>query len=466
MVRMDSDQTVPDSEFQGTTFHDEHESTCDLDTHCPECGQFYVPRPLIVAAGTIMFMGAYSLRLGPASQAAAISAGLFLILAFFFVSVLRSRSYELGILFTSAVGVFVLFFAARPMAMFVQAPPEPVVLLGIVALFTTFVLAGRQGIADSSALASGDPGSLAVVLIVAANLLLVLVLWTLGIVSDATSLQSDAWRSIVAEHLALVHWTSLALASFLVLVFAFVSASQQKVEWEEVEPETRTLSKRGVIPRALTANANLLATIKAAAQNGWRAVNEFFKETGRAIRRILGMSVVRLVAVLISLSRQGLILLGLTVLAVFSVTLAIEISILWQQQSMFKPVLIFWPQAIVLTALVVALSTLIGGLSFKRWTTRPSAGASVRTLFSAAVGNTEELNTALRSLVFSAVWFLFYTTVSLWCAWLAVNVLSAAQEGAIPRTLGLGFIAASVLFVFLLWTLRPARLRRRHRRIA
>ena len=119
MVRMDSDQTVPDSEFQGTTFHDEHESTCDLDTHCPECGQFYVPRPLIVAAGTIMFMGAYSLRLGLASQAAAISAGLFLILAFFFVSVLRSRSYELGILFTSAVGLgnMTVNAAASPAAM-------------------------------------------------------------------------------------------------------------------------------------------------------------------------------------------------------------------------------------------------------------------------------------------------------------------------------------------------------------
>ncbi len=133
---------------------------------------------------------------------------------------------------------------------------------------------------------------------------------------------------------------------------------------------------------------------------------------------------------------------------------------------MFKPVLIFWPQAFVLTALVVALATLIGGLSFKRWTTRPRAGASVRTLFSAAVGNTDELNTALRSLVFSAVWFLFYTMVSLWCAWLAVNVFSAVQERAVPRTLGLGFIGASVLFLFLLWSLRPASLRRRQRRIA
>jgi hypothetical protein len=389
-----------------------------------------------------------------------------LILAFFFVSVLRSRSYELGILLTSAVGVFVLFFAARPMAMFVGAPPEPVVLLGIVALFITFVLAGRQGIADSSALASGDPGSLAVVLVVAANLLIVLVLWTLGIISDATSLQSDAWLTVVAERTTLVHWISLALASFLVLVFAFVSASRQKVEWEQVEPETRDLPERGIISRALTANTNLLANIKAAAQNGLRSVSEFFKETGRAIRRILGMSLVRLVAVLISLSRQGLILLGLTVLAVFGVTLAIEISILWQQQSMFRPALIFWPQAFVLTALVVALATLIGGLSFKRWSARPQAGASVRTLFSAAVGNTDELNTALRSLVFSAVWFLFYTTVSVWCAWLAVNVLSAAQERAVPRTLGLGFIAASVLLVFLLWRLRPASLRRRQRGIA
>ncbi|MEN8143448.1 MAG: hypothetical protein ABFS14_00730 [Gemmatimonadota bacterium] len=454
---MDSDQTAPGPEFQDITFHGEHESACDLDTHCPSCGQFYVPRPLVVAAGTIMFMGAYSLRTGPADQAAAISAGLFLILAFYFISVLRSRPYELGILATSAVGVFVLFFAARPMAMFAGSPPEFLVLLGIVALFSTVVLAGKHGVSDSSALAGGEPGSQAVLLIAAANLLLLFVIWTLETVSAATSLRSDTWLAFAAEHLPLIHWISLALACFLVLVFAFISASRQQAWWEEVEPKTRDLPARGVIARALAANSNLLANIRAAAQNGWRAVNEFFKETGRAILRIVAMTVVRLVAVLISLSRQGLILLGLTILAVFSVTLAIEIAILWQQQSMFKPVLIFWPQAIVLTVLVIALSTLIGGLSFKRWSARPRAGASVRTLFSATVGTTQQLNTALRSLVFSAVWFLFYTAVSLWFAWLAVNILSGAQERAVPRTLGLGFIGASVLFVFLLWQIRPRR---------
>jgi hypothetical protein len=432
-----------------------HNSSCDLDTICPECGRSFIATPFMpYAVGVIMVLFIYySDKFIPGSYAEKLSILMVLFVWFLEVCILRKKGTELIANLLISIPVLIIAFQHIIPSGIGSNLKSTIIAFAYLVLSVPFIFAIFLGFKDAIHYDSLNKGSFWLIISLFISILISVLYGIFPVIQKLNPFED------IRETLATMY-------NYLEVIFnyrtAFVAIILGVVTVFSISGALRSeLKVRGVKKSAIEdPNASAFDVI-------FVGLSRFFGNLGEAIvtgvdlgRQILAVvfievfklfkdSLIRSLLIMIRVLRVVVLALIVLGIAIVIGKIVSYIETLWQSPTFFTMDITEWGIFFLFCLLFGFAIWIFTMFTYKKWRDYLNFPLGLKRTFISFFGTRDEALTAHRSITISVFMHVFFLSLVFLGAWLIINPTHLILNLDKPNPIGILFCITIMVMIIL-----------------